>query len=174
MQSAEIRSYTKGRYELKVEPKALNNEICKVYGDNEVSYRQLRNRIEEFNSGIDSIEDTSRSCRPSTAVTQTNISKVSGILNSDVRYTSYEITGMTGSLEVSTCTILKKNLKLACKIDRWIPHILTNKQKAARMKWLKLLKLYPKFEWKILINIVTGDETWVYNFEPQRRIDNNI
>ena len=137
MQSAEIRSYTKGHYELKVEPKAINNEICKVYGDNEVSYRLLRNRIEEFNSGIDYIKGTSRSCRPSTAVTQTNISKVSGILNSDVRYTSYKITGMTGSLEVSTCTILKKNLKLARKMNRWIPHVLTNEQKAARVKLAK-------------------------------------
>ena len=137
MQSAEIRSYTKGRYELKDEPKAINNEICKIYGDNEVSYQLLRNPIEEFNSDIDSIKDTSRSCRPSIAVTQTNISKVSGILNSDVRYTSYEITGMTGSLEVSTCTILKKNLKLARKIDRWIPHMLTNEQKAARVKMAK-------------------------------------
>ena len=38
----------------------------------------------------------------------------------------------------------------------------------------KLLKMYPKFDRKKIVNIVTGDETWVHFFEPQRKIDNKI
>ena len=75
---------------------------------------------------------------------------------------------MTGIPEASTCTILKKNLRLTRKVARWIPHILTNEQKTSRVKMAKkLLKLYPKFEQKVFVNIVTGDE-------PQRKIDNKI
>ena len=44
---------------------------------------------------------------------------------------------MTGILEASTRTILKKKLGLTHKVARWIPHILTNKQKAARVKMAK-------------------------------------
>ena len=40
---------------------------------------------------------------------------------------------MTGISEASTHTILKK-LGLTHKVARWIPHILTNKQKAACVK----------------------------------------
>ena len=38
----------------------------------------------------------------------------------------------------------------------------------------KLLKMYPKFDRKKFVKIVTGDETWVHFFEPQRKIDNTI
>ena len=68
LKSAEIRSYIKGRNELKIEPKTIYNEIYKVYGDNEVFLRLVRNWIGKFDSCIDSIQDTSRSGRPRTAV----------------------------------------------------------------------------------------------------------
>ena len=126
--------------------KTIYNEICKIYGDNEVSYRLVRNGIRKFNSGIDSVQDASRSRRPRTAVTPKNMSKVNKILNSDARYTSYEIARMTGISEASTRMILKK-LGLTRRVARWIPYILTNKQKAACVKKAKkLLKMYPKFD----------------------------
>ena len=163
LKSAEIRSYIKARNELKIEPKTIYYEICKVYGDIEVSYRLVRNWIGNCNGGRDSTQDASRSGRPRTAVTSKNISKVSEILNSDARYTSCAIARMTGISEASTHTILKKNLELTRKKARWIPHILTNEQKTSRVKMAKkLLKLYPKFEWKVFVNIVTGGETWVH------------
>ena len=149
LKSAEIRTYIKDRNALKTEPKTIYNEICKIYGDNEVPYRPVRNWIREFNSGIDSVQDASRSGRPRTAVTPKNMSKDNKILNSDARYTPYETSRMTGISEASTRTILKKKLGLTRKVARWIPHILTNKQKAARVKMAKkLLKMYPKFDRK--------------------------
>ena len=88
---------------------------------------------------------------------------VDEILDSDARYTSYELARMIGISEASTCTILKKKLGLTRKVARWIPHILTKKQKAARVKMAKkLLKMYPKFDRKKFVNIVTGDETWIH------------
>ena len=93
------------------------------------------------------------------------MSKVNKILVPDARYTSYEIARMTGISEASTRTILKKKLGLTRKVARWIPHILTSKQKAACVKITKkLLKMYPKFDRKKIVNIVTGDETWVQFF----------
>ena len=175
LKSDEIRTYIKARNELKIEPKSIFNEICQVYGDNEVSYRLVRNWIAKFNSGLDSIQDASRSGRRRTAVTPKNISKISNILKSDARYTSPEIAQMTGISEASARRILKKNLGLSRKVARWIPHILTKDQLTQRVKMAKkLLKLYPKFERKGFVNIVTGDETWVHFFEPHRKIDNKI
>ena len=113
--------------------------------DNEVSYRLVRNWIRKFNSGIDSVQDASRSGRPRSAVTPKSMSKVNKVLDSDAMYTSYEIVRMTGISEASTRLILKKKLGLTRKVARWIPHILTNKQmKMAK----KLLKMYPKFDRK--------------------------
>ena len=133
LKSAEIRTYIKACNALKIESKTVHNEICKIFGDNEVSYRLVRNWIRKFDSGINSVQDASRSGRPRSAVTPKNMSKVNKILDSDARYTSYGISRMTGISEASTRTILKK-LGLTGKVARWIPHILTNKQKAACVK----------------------------------------
>ena len=38
----------------------------------------------------------------------------------------------------------------------------------------KLLKMYPKYSKKAFNNIVTGDETWVYYFEPKWKVANRI
>ena len=38
----------------------------------------------------------------------------------------------------------------------------------------KLSKMYQKFSKKAFDNIVTDDETWVYYFEPKRKVDNRI
>ena len=89
LKSAEIRTYIKGRNALKIEPKTIYNVMCKIYGDNEVFYRLVRNWIRKFNSGIHSVQDASRSGRPRKAVIQKNMSKVNKILDSDAWYTSY-------------------------------------------------------------------------------------
>ena len=38
----------------------------------------------------------------------------------------------------------------------------------------KLLKMYPKYSKKAFDNTVIGDETWVYYFEPKRKVANRI
>ena len=58
---------------------------------------------------------------------------------------------------------------------RWMPHLLTNGQKKQRVKIAKqLLKIFPKYDEKKLAKVVTGDETWVYYFEPVRKVSNKI
>ena len=56
--SAEIRSNIKLLHEHETEPKTIDNDICKAYGDNEVSFRLVRNWIAEFKCGVDTIRDT--------------------------------------------------------------------------------------------------------------------
>ena len=38
----------------------------------------------------------------------------------------------------------------------------------------KLLQMFPKYNKKQFANFVTGDETWVHNFEPVRKVSNKI
>ena len=73
-------------------------------------------------------------------------------------------------------SILKKHLKVRKTNARWIPHLLTDEQKKTPRVTMakKLLKMYPKYSKKVFDNIVTGDETWVYYFEPKRKFANRI
>ena len=39
---------------------------------------------------------------------------------------------------------------------------------------IKLLQMFPKYDKKHFANFSTGDETWVYYFEPVRKVSNKI
>ena len=54
-------------------------------------------------------------------------------------------------------------------------HLLTYKQNKTRVTMAeKLLKMYPKYSKKAFDYIVTGDETWVYYFEPKLKVANRM
>jgi len=54
--------------------------------------------------------------------------------------------------------------------SRWIPHNLTIAQKKARVDWSKeMLKKYDRGASKAVYSIVTGDETWIYAYEPESK-----
>ena len=70
-------------------------------------------------------------------------------------------------------TILKKCLDLSKVCTRWVPHLLTEEQKTQRLKCAReLLKTYKGCNSQVISNLLTGDETWMHMFEPQRRADN--
>ena len=70
-------------------------------------------------------------------------------------------------------TVLKKRLDLRKVCARWILHLLTEEQKTQRLKCAReLLKTYKVCISRVISNLLTGDETWVHMFEPQRRADN--
>ena len=75
----------------------------------------------------------------------------------------------------SVHAILKQILKVRRLTARWIPRLLTDEQRRQRVKTAReLLKRYPKFDKNVFNSFVTGDETWVHFFEPQRKINNKI
>ena len=51
--------------------------------------------------------------------------------------------------------------------------MITEEQKTQRLKCAReLLKTYKGCNSRVISNLLTGDETWVHMFEPQRRADN--
>ena len=82
------------------------------------------------------------------------------------------IASCTGISEGSVQTILKKRLDLRKVCARWVPHLLTEEQKTCLKCAWELLKTYKGCNSRAISNLLTGDETWVHMFEPQRRADN--
>ena len=84
-----------------------------------------------------------------------------------------DIACCTGISEDSVQTILKKRLNLRKVCTRWVPHLLNEEQKIQHLKCAReLLKTYKGCNSRVISNLLTGDETWVHMFEPQRRADN--
>ena len=122
-----------------------------------------------FKAGKFSVEDATSPGRPITSVTKANIADVKIVIEQDARLSVKDI----GISEGSVQTILKKRLDLRKVCARWVPHLLTEKQKTQRLKCAReLLKSYKGCNSQVISKLLTGDEACVHMFEPQRRADN--
>ena len=95
------------------------------------------------------------------------------MVKQDARLFVKDVASCTGMSERGVQTILKTHLDLRKVCARWVPHLLTEEQKTQRLKCAReLLKTYKGCNSRVISNLLTGDETWVHMFEPQRRADN--
>ena len=170
-QKTEIRSIIKCR--IRLNSKQIFNELCGIYGPQTISTRIVFRWVKAFKAGKFSVEDDTRPGRSKTSVTKAKIAAVRIGIEQDVRLSVKDIASCIGISEGSVQTILKKRLALRKVCARWVPHLLTEEQKTQRLKCAReILKTYKGCNSRIISNLLTGDETWVHMFEPQRRADN--
>ena len=58
---------------------------------------------------------------------------------------------------------------------RWVPYLLTVEQKQSRVRLAsQVIEKYDKCDPPHLEEIVTGDETWIYHFQPDSKAKNKV
>ena len=71
--------------------------------------------------------------------------------------------------------ILRERLGLPKICTRWVLHLLTDKQKQSRVRLAsQIIEIYDKCDPRRLEEIVTGDETWIYHFQPDSKAKNKV
>ena len=146
------------------------DELKSLYGDEAPSYSTVKNWFNEFNRGRRSLKDEDREGRPKTAVVPENIDAVRELIMQDRHVTYREIEASLGISSTSIHSILHGHLAVKKVCSRWIPHNLTVAQKKARVDWCKeILKKYNRGVSKDVYKIVTGDESWIYAYEPETK-----
>ena len=129
--------------------------------------------VKAYKAGKFSVEDDTRPGWPKTSVTKANIAAVKIVVKQDAPLSVKDIASCNGISEGSVQTILKKHLDLRKVCARWVPHLLTEEQKIQCLKCAReLMKTYKGCNSQVISNLLTGDETWVHMFEPQRKADN--
>ncbi|CAH2000280.1 unnamed protein product [Acanthoscelides obtectus] len=116
------------------------------------------------------LSDDPRVGAPKPAVTQENVDAVRKLIIEDRHVTYREI---EASLKISKTSIQKmllEELLVRKLVSRWIPHLLTEEQKAARVNWCqKTLDRFNSRNTKNVYSIVSGDESWIYCYEPENK-----
>ena len=155
-QETEIRSYIKCRIRLDIDSKQIFNELCLVYMDlRSFQCARFFRWVKTFTAGKFSVEDDTRPGRPKTSVTKANIAAVKIVVEQDARLSVKDISSCTGISEGSVQTILKKLLDLRKVCAKWIPHLLTEEQKAQRLKCAQeLLKTYTGCTSRVISNLL--------------------
>ena len=75
----------------------------------------------------------------------------------------------------SVSKILRERLGLRNICARWVPHLLTDDQKQSQVRLAsQVIEKYDKCDPCRLEEIVTGDETWIYHFQPNSKAKNKV
>ena len=147
----------------------------KVYGNGALKYATVCKWVRRFNDGRESIENGSRVCRPVSVLTEKNVAIVKKLIEEDARYTVQEIEELSGIHSSSVLKILRERLGLRKICARLVPHLLTDEQKQSRVRLAsQVIEKYDKCDPRRLEEMVTGDETWIYHFQPDSKAKNKV
>ncbi|UYV73501.1 TIGD4 [Cordylochernes scorpioides] len=122
-----------------------------------------------FEAGRISVEDDPRQGRPKFQRTDENVQKITDLIKENPRTTLLELEQDTGISKTTIGRIVTEDLKLKKTPAKFIPRFLTNEQKLCRLAtcedMMEMTRTDP--EWKD--KIITGDETWVYGYDPETK-----
>ena len=92
------------------------------------------------------------------------------LIDTDARYTVEELAQISGISLSSVYRILTDRLGLKKVCARWVPHLLTQEQKEKRVELAKaVVEKFDRCDNRRLMEIVTGDETWIHHFDPENK-----
>jgi [histone H3]-lysine36 N-dimethyltransferase SETMAR len=139
------------------------NNICKAWGKNVISKRNVQQWFKKFRSGYTNLQDESRSGRPPTI----DNSVLKSLIESNPRQTTRELAVILNTNNRTVCNHLQQIGKVK-KLGQWVPHELSEKNKNQRLSICSSLLLrYEKDPF--LERIITCDEKWIL-YDNSRRL----
>jgi histone-lysine N-methyltransferase SETMAR len=170
MEKSEVRAVIKYLRLKGMTPQEVHADMQQTLGDSAPAYSTVVKWCAEFKRGRASCEDADRSGRPSTSVSEETIGKVRDLVMNDRRLTVRCISESVGISYGSIHSILTDHLKLRKVSARWVPRMLTDEQKASRLRTsTALLEQFRQNPEDFLSRFITMDETWVHHFDPETK-----
>lgn len=162
-------------FKLNLTEQQSHDRLRLAFVDEAPSYSTVFRWFAEFNRGRSSLSDEHREGRPSTAVTTENIDAVRNMIETDRHVTYHEIQASLGIGASQVHSILHEHLGVRKLCARWIPHNLTVAQKKQRVTWCKAtLKKFNRGASNLISHIVTGDESWIYCYDPETKQQSTV
>lgn len=145
-------------------------ELISIFKSEAPSQTTIYRWYSEFRRGRASLGTVPSTGRPKTAVTPENVAVVRRMIQDDRHITYEQIRATLGIGMTAIQTVLHGELGVRKLVSRWVPHNLSEEQKAARVNWCRsTLQRFNGGKSKAVYNIVSGDESWIYSYEPERK-----
>jgi hypothetical protein len=143
--------------------------LQEAFGDNAMSQSKPFLWYKRFKDGRTSVDDDERSGRTSTSTTPENIADVREAILADRRRTFHDVCEIVGLSYGSVQRILADNLNMRGISAKFVPRLLGDDQNAHRVSVCKELKQQARDDPNFISSIITGDETWVYVYDPETK-----
>jgi len=143
--------------------------LVQVYRDNAMKKTAVYKWVKRFSDGTESVTDEERSGRPATSRTEENITKIHQIVRENHRLTVRSIAEQVNIDRETVRKILTEDLDMRKVFAKMIPKKLTEEQKQRRVTICQDLL---ERQDDIFGRVITGDETWVYQYDPETKQQN--
>jgi hypothetical protein len=143
--------------------------LQEAFGDNAMSQRKtffyhMYKRLKDGQTSV--VDGDERSGRPSTSTTPENIANVREAILAGRRRNIHDVCGIVGLSYGTVQCILAYNSNMRRISEKFVPRLLSDDQEAYRVSVCRELKQQARDDPKFIFNITTGDETWVYVYDP--------
>lgn len=165
----EQRTCIKFCFKLKKTAAETHRMLVEAFGDNAMSQSKTFLWYKRFKDGRTCADDDERSGRPSTSTTPENIAKVREAIVADRRRTIHDVCAIVGMSYGSVQRILSDNLGMRRIAAKFVPRLLSSDQKEHRVAVCTELKIAARDDPNFISNVVTGDESWVYGYDPETK-----
>ena len=121
------------------------------------------------------MEDHDRCARMGMTVTPENVSRVESLIKKDPKMAYAEIQDVMKISSGSLTRILHDCLGVKKHCAHRVPHNLSEEQKRGRVDWCThMLRKFDRGRSPHVWVIVTGDETWVYQYDPEMKQQSEV
>jgi hypothetical protein len=143
--------------------------IKQAFGDDALGQTQTYDWFNRFKNGRTSIDDDERSGRPSTGTTPENVAKVREVIREDRRRMIQDVCNILVLLYGTCQRILSDELDMRRIAAKFVPRLLTDDQKQRRLEVCMERKEQVRNGPDFLSKVVTGDESWIYAYDPKTK-----
>ena len=99
------------------------------------------------------------------------IERVRQIIREDRRRTIGEVSMLVGISHGTCHKMLTEDLKMRRVASKFVPRLLSVDQNQQRLDVCLDLKENAANDPRFLLNVITGDETWVYAYDPEIKLN---
>ncbi|XP_011148888.2 putative uncharacterized protein FLJ37770 [Harpegnathos saltator] len=170
MEKSEFRMVIKYLYLKGLTPKEIKAELDEVHGTSAPVFATVYNWVNEFKRGRTSTKDEHRSGRPVEVTTPEMIDKIHDMVLNDRRIKVREIVEATGISQGTVFSILHEKLGVKKISVRWMPHLLSVKNKRNRVVDSEaILALFRRNPDEFLRRYITVEEKWIHHYTPEAK-----
>ena len=120
-----------------------------------------------------SVEDDERSGRPSTSTDDPHIDEINTLVRANRRLTVRELAEEC-RISVGSCHhILTEEFKMYRVAAKFVPCLMTSDQQAHRVQVCQNLLDHSENDKEFSSKIITGDESWVYNYDGKTKVQSS-
>ena len=138
MEKVNIRFYILMRVKLGFDATSIHADFISVLGDHASSYSTVARLVARFKEGREDLEDDERIGLPITMTTQANIEVVRAVIEANPFPTYDYIQAETSLCHGTINHIIYDCLKMRKITARWVPHLLSNQNRADRVRVLAI------------------------------------